>query len=113
MRAPRLFPVLTLGMALSLCSAGAATQVCSEAELRNALATGGSVTFRCDQTIVLTSPLTITKDVELDAIDWTVTLSGGGTTRVFEVAPGATFSLRNLSVINGYHKGANAIYIPP
>lgn len=63
---------------------------CGEGALGVAIATGGVITFDCGPgptTITLTSELVITSDVVLDG-GGTVTLSGGGTTRIINMDTG-------------------------
>ncbi len=69
------------------------------------------ITFAGDYNIVLDStlgPLVIDlterpyRNVTIDGTGHTVTVSGSGLVRVFEVHSGVTFNLRNLSVVDGY-----------
>ncbi|SPE58142.1 exported hypothetical protein [Verrucomicrobia bacterium] len=98
----RLAP-LTLTLALLLPSPGWAGGVVtspSEADLRAALAGGGTVTFETIGTITLSSVLAITSNTRIDAA-YSVTLSGGNATPVFYVDPNVQFTLNNLTVANG------------
>jgi beta-glucanase (GH16 family) len=77
--------------------------------LRSALAsvcTGGSITFDAalaGKTITNLSALAIGKNVTLDGADAPgLTISGGGTVRVLEIAAGTTATVRNLTLANGY-----------
>ena len=79
----------------------------TEADLRAALAGGGTVTFACDGTILLTSTLTITNATAVDASGHSVTISGNNTVRVFTVTNSVTLSLMNLRVANGLAAGTN------
>lgn len=76
---------------------------CTEAALETALAGGGLVTFDCGgpKTIVLTSQKTITADTTINGAG-DITLSGGGTTRLFDVQNGAHLTIQELTVANGY-----------
>ncbi|HEX7859533.1 MAG TPA: choice-of-anchor Q domain-containing protein [Verrucomicrobiae bacterium] len=109
MRLPGLFGGVVF--ALTLSSSLAAT-VCTETELRAALASGGTITFGCDTQIVLTATLQVKTNTVLDASGRQVTLSGGGAVRIFEVANGVSLTLRNLYVVNGYAKGADEVSTP-
>jgi len=80
---------------------GGTVDACNESVLRAALAGGGLVTFACDGTIPLSAPLLITNATALDATGHTVVLSGNKTVRVFEVLPGASVSLTNLTIADG------------
>ena len=75
---------------------------CTEADLRAALVDGGTVTFACDGTITLASQLTIDTDTTLDATGRSITLSGGGTTRVLLVQAGVKLTLKRLTISDGY-----------
>jgi hypothetical protein len=76
---------------------------CTEADLRAALAGGGTVTFACDGTITLTDTLVITNDTVIDAAGRDVTISGGGAVRIFSVASGTQSLLAGLKIVNGVH----------
>jgi hypothetical protein len=79
---------------------------CDEASLRAALAGGGTVTFSCDGTIVLTNTLTISQATILDGGGHNVTLSGGNAVRIFEVLSNVSLSLDNLTMAYGRATGA-------
>jgi hypothetical protein len=81
--------------------------------LRNILEYTGceTITFDGDYDIVLDStfgPLVVDlndwpyRNVTIDGTGHTVTVSGGGLVRVFEVHSGVSFNLQNLSVVDGY-----------
>lgn len=86
---------------------------CTEAALISALNGGGEVTFDCGAnpvTITLTAERTITADTTIDG-GGLITLSGGNTTRLLNLQNGASLTLRNLSVTNGYSaQNGGAIY---
>lgn len=73
----------------------------TEANLRTALAGGGTVTFATGGTINLSAVLEITNNTVMDAAGYTVTLSGSSVTGVFLVDTNVTFTLKNLTVANG------------
>jgi hypothetical protein len=75
---------------------------CSEPALATAVAAGGEVTFACDGTIALNSPLVITQQVTLDGAGRAVTLSGRGFNRLFLVRTNGSLTLRRLALINGW-----------
>lgn len=98
------------GACLLLSGAALASGVvtaCTEAELRAALAGGGTVVLACDGTIVLSSTLTIGTDTVLDASGRQVTLSGGGAVRVSVIQPGVSLTLRHLTLRDGFARGAD------
>src|SRR5438874_2622731 len=78
-------------------SGGAVTNCDDPANLAAALAGGGTVTFECGGTITLTHPITIAADTTLDGTGQSPTISGGNAVRLFNVNPGVTFTIINLS----------------
>src|SRR5687767_6447335 len=79
----------------------ATVNVCDEASLRAALAAGGTVTFACDGTIVLTNTLVISQHTVLDGTGHSVVLSGGGLVRPFVVNGGVQFTMKAITVVDG------------
>lgn len=79
---------------------------CTEGELDAALAGGGIVTFNCGTgaTIAVTSPKVITQDTVIDG-GGEVTLSGGGTTRIFLVETDADLTLQNMTLADARVSG--------
>src|SRR5258707_975178 len=74
---------------------------CDDASLRAALVGGGTVSFACDGTIVLTNTLIIGSNTVLDGTGHHVMISGGNSVRVFFINPGVKFSMIGLTVANG------------
>jgi hypothetical protein len=74
---------------------------CDEAGLRAAINQGGVVTFPCDATISISSPITISNQVTLDATGRSVVLTGNNSTRLFQIAPGGTLDLIHLTLADG------------
>jgi hypothetical protein len=78
---------------------------CTEAALRDALealnaGTGGSITFDCgpdEHTITLASRLDVSSDVVVDG-GGTITLSGGETTRIFDLDHYVNFVVQNIAL---------------
>src|SRR5690349_10452227 len=62
--------------------AGGVVSNCTEADLRTALAGGGTVTFACDGTITLGSTITNTLDTVIDATGHQITISGNNAVRL-------------------------------
>ena len=60
-------------------------------ELIGAIEAGGSVTFVCDGTFSLSQPIVLSRDVVLDGTNYSLSLSGGGTSQLL-VAPWASVS---------------------
>lgn len=101
--------VLALAAGQTLNAGGVVTD-CSEAELLSALSGGGIVTFASDCSITLSQPLYIPAGTTtIDAAGHTVTLNGGGTTRMFNVSGDLT--LLGLTLSNGHEAYGGAIYI--
>jgi len=88
---------------------------CTEATLRTAFVAGGTIAFDCGAapiTITVTSPLISPEDVVLDGEN-NITISGGGTTRIFEGTTGKKMTLQRLTVRDGFAndtKGAGALH---
>ena len=61
-----------------------------------------TITFDGDYTIVLASHLTVDRNVTIDGVGHSVTVSGNHAVRVFVVNSGVTFNINNLTVANGY-----------
>ena len=68
------------------------------------LVPGGVITFSnslANQTIILSSQLTINKDMTISGT-MPITISGGGNNRVFDINSGITVTLANLNITDGY-----------
>lgn len=72
---------------------------CTEAALRVALASGGTVTFTSDCNITLSQQVTIVQATVIDAQGHSVVISGGGTVPLFDAA--ADLTLRGVTLLNG------------
>ncbi len=86
---------------------------CTEAALETALAGGGSVSFNCggSHTITLASQKTINNDTTLNG-GGQITLSGGDSTRLFNLQNGASFTLQNITLTDGFSSSdGGAIYV--
>jgi hypothetical protein len=82
---------------------------CTEAELRAAIAGGGTVTFACDGIITLASTITNTVDTALDATGHQVTISGDDKVRVFYVGSNTTFVVNHLTIALGRSTNGSGI----
>lgn len=108
---------LVLGVCLFTClivahpARSAVMTTCDETSLRAAIAEGGIITFPCDGVIALANPLFITNDITLSAIGCEVALSGGGSNRVFEVLPGASLTLVNLTIRDGVGTNGGGVFV--
>jgi len=69
--------------------------------LEAALAGGGTATFECSGTIVLTNTISISQDTVLDGNGFTVTISGGNAVRIFQVASGVSYWIKSLTLSDG------------
>ncbi|HEV2318124.1 MAG TPA: choice-of-anchor Q domain-containing protein, partial [Verrucomicrobiae bacterium] len=74
----------------------------TEAALNAALAGGGTVTFACNGTITITSSKSITTNTVLDATGYSVAINGGHSVQLFMVSSGASLTLANLTLANGF-----------
>jgi hypothetical protein len=77
--------------------------LCTEPNLDSVLSGGGTVTFDCGPspfTIPVTAEKAIADDTEIDGGDL-ITLSGGGTTRIFNVASGKKLTLERITLAHG------------
>ncbi len=97
--------LLALTLPAAPAHAGGAVTVCDEAHLKTALASGGTVTFSCSGTIILTSTITIAANTTIDGVGQTVTISGNHAVRIFVLNSGISLSLSNLTVAYGYVTG--------
>ena len=86
---------------------------CTEAALEAALSGGGSVSFSCggNHTIILTSEKTISDDTTIDG-GGQILLSGGNSTRLFNLQNGASLTLQDITLADGFSNGdGGAIYV--
>ena len=85
--------------------AGGVVTNCTEADLRAAMAGGGTVTFACDGTIHLSNTITIVGDTRLDGSGRQVVISGTvaitQAVRVFYVNTNVNFTVVNLTIDDG------------
>jgi len=81
------------------------------AALETALNAGGVVTFSCDGSNVLTHAITISNTVVLDGANHTVTISANNSFRLFTVASGGNFTIRNLTLANGLSTNGGCIFV--
>lgn len=81
----------------------------SEAALRAAMASGQTVRFACDGTIILTSTITNNVNTTLDASGHQITISGGNAVRAFYINTNLNFRVVNLTIANGASLAGSAI----
>ena len=75
---------------------------CDESSLRAAINQGGLIQFECDGVIPLSSIITVSKAVTLDANGHSVTLSGAKQTQVFMVGPDGDLTMRGITIADGF-----------
>ena len=80
---------------------------CTEAELDAALASGGVITFDCgaNATIPITTPKVVTQSTVVDG-GGSVTLSGGGSSRIFVIESDVDLTIQNLTLADARVSGA-------
>jgi predicted outer membrane repeat protein len=86
---------------------------CTESALNTALSSASSIKFDCggEHTITLSTQKTIDTDTTIDG-GGLITLSGGGSTRLFNVLNGAQLTLQGLTIANGFSKNdGGAVYV--
>ena len=86
---------------------------CTEAAFNAALAGGGSVSFNCggSHTITLTNEKTINSNTTING-GGQISLSGGSSTRLFNLQNGSTLTLQNITLQNGFSSNdGGAIYV--
>ena len=98
-----LWTFVLAALTITPASAGASGTVtnCTESALLTALAGGGSVLISCDSAIALSQTIVIAKETVLDGTGHTASLTSGQTTnftRLFLVQPGASLTLRHLTL---------------
>jgi len=93
----------------ALGSGGTVTD-CTEAALRAAMLGGGVVTFACDGTIRLSSPLSVLTDTVLDGNSHKVTISGNGAVRLVYVSTDVRLTILNLSFTDGVSPNGGALF---
>lgn len=103
------YGVVTSDSAQLVVRAAGTVMQCTENDLRMAMAQGGLVTFACDGVITLTTPIEVDRDTEMDGMGHAVTLSGGGGTRVFQVASNVSFGVSKLAIADGRSAGGSAV----
>ncbi|MCL4179798.1 MAG: hypothetical protein KJ072_18890 [Verrucomicrobia bacterium] len=79
---------------------------CSEAALEAALDSGGRIVLSCSGTVTHRTTKVISTNTVLETANSLVTLSGGGSNRLFTIHPGVTLTLRGLTLAHGSHQGA-------
>lgn len=84
----------------------------SAAILQLMLRSGGTNTFAFDGSIVLREPLVISRDTVVDGYGRKIVISGNKAVRVFEVAPGVSFSVFNLEIRDGLTNKGAGIFNP-
>jgi hypothetical protein len=95
-----------LTIVYSASGAGTITNL-TESALQAALKSGGTARFGAGGTIILTNTLLITTNTILDANGNSVTISGGNSVRIFQVATNVTFQLRGVTLADGRVVGTN------
>jgi hypothetical protein len=100
-------PVMLADVSSPTTVVGTGAGTCTEALLSAAVAKGGTITFDCgtSATITLTAPITVAMDTVIDG-GGTVTVSGGGATRIFVTQGDVSFTVQRLTLSGGKLGGA-------
>src|SRR6266850_1385350 len=101
--------ILTLSLFAFSAAGDAVVSNCTDADLRAALNSGGTVTFACDGVITLTNTIVISANVALDGSGHSITIDGNNSVRLFTVNSGVSLVLRHLILANGSAQGATAV----
>ena len=75
----------------------------NQASLQAAIAQGGWLGLDFNGTLTLTNTIIITNNVVLDGNNFSAIISGGNAVRLFCVTNGASLTLSNLTLANGYY----------
>jgi len=73
--------------------------------LRNALAAGGTWLLQFNGTVTASTPLIVSQNTVFDATGFSVTISGGNTSQIFNVASNARLTLINVTLTGGNSVG--------
>lgn len=104
--------LLVLGFHATPSFAAGVVSGCTEAALRLALTSGGSITFTGDCSITLSQQISIFQSTVIDAQGHNVVINGGNSVSLFDVTTNLT--LRGLSLLNGKNTSSGAaLYIRP
>jgi hypothetical protein len=87
-------------------ASAAVINTCDEANLRTAMANGGTIIFNCSGTIVLGSPLVLSENTVLDGREHNVVISGNDQVRIF-AGTNKSLVLYNLTLTRGADRGTN------
>src|SRR5437762_8558562 len=101
-----LLAAIAFSLSCQYSRADSVIHVCDQAALSAAVAAGGTITFDCDGTIVLTNTLVIDQTVTLDGSGHNIAISGNDAVRVFFVPSSGDLTLIHLTVQNGRMTGA-------
>jgi hypothetical protein len=88
-------------MVLTILLRNVSGQPPTEANLRAAALTGGTIKFSSDGTITLNELLTVDRDLVIDGDGHTVTLDGQSRTALIKISRGVRLSLKDLTLANG------------
>jgi hypothetical protein len=80
-------------------------QTLGEAEVRNALALGGKISFSTNGSVLLTNPIILQTNVTIDASGHSISFDGEGASRLFQVNAGVEARFINVQLINGRARG--------
>jgi len=101
---------LSFATLVSLPAFGSGTVTnCTEANLRAALAGGGTVVFACSGDLVISNRLVIATNTLILGTGHNVTIDGGNSVQLFQVNANVTLEIHDLILANGSSIGTNGV----
>src|SRR5215467_822613 len=82
---------------------------CSEANLRAALAGGGTVVFACSGDLVISNTLVIATNTLILGSGYNVIIDGSNSVQLFQVNTNVTLEIHDLILANGSSIGASGV----
>src|SRR5690349_15256296 len=102
--------VLCCATVISLHAFGSGTVTnCTEANLRAALAGGGTVVFACSGTLALSNTIVVSTNTLILGSGYQVTIDGGNAVQLFWVNTNVSLEIHDLIVANGASIGTNGL----
>lgn len=97
--------IATVFSPVQTAQADSLVSVCDDAHLHTAVSGGGTITFSCSGTIVLSTSLIISASTTIDGNGQSITISGNDIVQVIVVNESETLNLNNLTIVAGNSGG--------